>query len=59
MARRKIGKENMRNIQRSSGSYHVSIPIGLMRTLRWRERQKVVVCKRGKGLVIRDWPVKK
>ncbi|MFH1346640.1 MAG: hypothetical protein ABIH10_00090 [Spirochaetota bacterium] len=56
MSRRKITKENIRNIQRSSGSYHISIPIGLMRELKWKERQKVVVKKFGKAkIVISDW----
>ncbi len=56
MARRKTTKENIRNIQRSGGSYHISIPIFIMRALKWKERQKVVVKKFGKcKIVISDW----
>jgi len=59
MPRRSVGKENIRNIQRSGGTYHITIPIRIMRKLRWRERQKVVVRLFGKGLRIKDWPVKR
>jgi hypothetical protein len=55
VARRKITKENIRNIQRSKGSYYVSIPIGIMRFLGWRERQKVVLRRFGKKIIISDW----
>ena len=56
MARRSIGEENIRNIQKSGGMYFISIPIALIRDLKWRERQKVVVEKTGKQeLRIRDW----
>ena len=56
MARRKINKEQIRNIQISSGSYHVSLPMGIMRELKWKERQKVVIKKQGKDkILISDW----
>lgn len=56
MARRKIGQESVRSIQKSSGSYHVSIPMSIMRGLGWKERQKVVIEKFGKGrIIISDW----
>jgi len=56
MARRKIEKENIRNIQKSSGSYLVRIPIGIMRSLGWKERQKVLVELYGKNkIIITDW----
>ena len=38
MSRRKITKEQIRNIQKSSGSYHVSIPMEIMRDFKWKER---------------------
>jgi len=60
MGRRRINKENIRKIQQSSrGSYYISIPIKLMRQLGWKERQKVVVKKSGKKLIISDWTKKK
>jgi bifunctional DNA-binding transcriptional regulator/antitoxin component of YhaV-PrlF toxin-antitoxin module len=56
MGRRKIGDEKVRSIQKSNGSYLVSIPIELMRELGWRERQRVVITRSGKNkLVISDY----
>ena len=39
----------------STGTYQVSLPIDLVRTLGWKQGQKVVFKKRGKDLVIVDW----
>ena len=55
MPRRKAGEESTRNIQRSGGTYTVSLPIGLVRELGWREHQKVTVTRSGKTLRIVDW----
>ena len=58
MARRKLSENNIRKITRMGGggkSMGVTIPITLMRELKWRERQKVVVKKIGKRIIIRDW----
>ena len=55
MAQRRIEKRNRLNIQRSKGSYYVTLPIEIMRKLRWQERQKVVVKQRGRGITIVDW----
>jgi len=56
MARRKVGKENIRKLQVTRGSYHLSLPIRIVRSLRWQERQKVVVKKFGKNrIIISDW----
>lgn len=51
-------EKNIRKIQQSGkkGSYRLTIPIEIMRVLKWREHQKVVVKKYGKGVIIRDWP---
>jgi antitoxin component of MazEF toxin-antitoxin module len=60
MARRKVTKESIRKVQQTHGSYHISIPMRIMRMLGWRERQKVVVKKYGtKKIVISDWVKKK
>jgi len=53
--KRKKRTKNIRKIQCSHGTYYVSLPINLVRELNWRERQKVVVKKRGKSLIIKDW----
>lgn len=55
MSRRPVGEENIRNIQKSNRSYHVTLPIEVVREFRWKEGQKVVVEKRGKEIVIKDW----
>lgn len=59
--RRKLEERNIRKITKMGGgaSYGVTIPIEMMRSLKWKERQKVVVKKAGKKLIITDWPVKK
>jgi len=36
-------------------SMGLTIPIDMIRDLKWRERQKVVVKKVGKRLIIEDW----
>jgi len=56
MAQRKSNKNHIRNIQKSGGTYYVTIPIDVMRELSWRERQKVEVKKKGKEtIIITDW----
>jgi hypothetical protein len=55
MARRKLLKEHIRNIQRTRGSYHISIPVILIHEFGWKERQKVNVKKMGNKIVISDW----
>ena len=36
-------------------SYYVVIPPQIVRKLKWRERQKLVVTRKGKSVAIRDW----
>ena len=55
MGRRKIEERAIRTIQRSKGTYSISLPIEVVRALKWRERQKVVVTKHGRGMRIIDW----
>lgn len=55
MPRRKAGEEGIRNIQKSGPTYTMSIPIHIMRELGWKEHQKVVVTKSGKGFKVTDW----
>jgi len=53
--RRKLEDKNVRKIFRSGRSYVITLPIELLDELKWRNRQKLVVKKYGKGLLIRDW----
>lgn len=55
MPRRELGEENIRKIQKVKRSYYVSLPVGIVREFDWQEGQKVVVEKKGKEIVIKDW----
>ncbi|MDZ7744591.1 MAG: AbrB/MazE/SpoVT family DNA-binding domain-containing protein [Candidatus Saccharibacteria bacterium] len=49
-------EQHIRSImQNNSGSYTVSLPIAMVRKLRWQRRQKVTVTLKGDKLVIEDW----
>ena len=51
------GMFNIRKIVKNGrGSYYINIPKDIFKELRWRERQKLIVEKKGKTLIIRDWP---
>lgn len=60
--RRKVGKENIRSLTRTSGgkSYAISLPIGVIREFGWQERQKLelTVDAKRKRIVISDWSKK-
>lgn len=56
MARRKLEKRHIRNIQKTHRTYYVTLPVDLMRGLKWRERQKVEIHLFGRDkLIIKDW----
>jgi len=59
MPRRKLEERATRKLMRlgnsETGSIVVSIPIEIIRELRWREGQRVVVRKINKNITIRDW----
>jgi len=56
MGARKAGEQNTRNLtENSTGTYSISIPISLIRDLRWQRGQKLIVKRQGKKLVIEDW----
>jgi antitoxin component of MazEF toxin-antitoxin module len=56
MARRKINKREIRKLVKlGKTSLAVTVPIEVIRQLKWREKQKVVVKKRGQGILITDW----
>ncbi len=49
-------KDNIRKLSKSGrGTMYVTLPKEIVKSLGWKEHQKLVV-KRGKGcIVIRDW----
>ena len=55
MSRRPLKNRNVRKIFKSGKSYCVTLPVEMVRELKWREKQKVVVKKQGKGVSIVDW----
>lgn len=42
-------------IKNGRGSYYINIPKELMKELRWKERQKLVIKRKGKDIVVSDW----
>lgn len=60
MGNTKYGQEAVRKLsQAGTGSYQITLPIGLVRALKWKEGQQLVVKPSGKGLVIEDWKPRK
>lgn len=56
MARRSLEEDNIRKLTRvGQTSLAVTIPVGIVKTLGLRERQKVVVRREGKKIIIEDW----
>jgi hypothetical protein len=57
MSRRKVEEWNTRKLSKSRNgvTVTVSLPIDLVRELKWRDGQKVVITKHGEGLKISDW----
>jgi len=59
MSRRKLEDKNIRKLTKLGvKSIAVTIPIDIIRKLKWRERQKVVVSLKGKTITIKDWPAR-
>jgi Ni/Co efflux regulator RcnB len=56
MPRKPLEERNVRKLYKNSGgTVIVSLPIEVVRELKWRDGQKVVVTKRGDGVAIEDW----
>ena len=56
MARRKLENKNVRKLTRiGDKSIGLTLPIEMVRELKWREKQRVVVKKQGKSIIIKDW----
>ena len=52
--------KNIRKLTKLGGhSLGLTLPIDLVRELNWRERQKVVVKKVGKKIIVEDWPIRR
>jgi len=56
MASRKLADKNVRKLSRMRGkSLGLTLPIELVNGMGWKEKQKVVVKKQGRHLIIKDW----
>lgn len=56
MGRRSVEQHHIRSLTKNNGgAYSVTLPIEFVRSLSWQERQKLVVKRKGKQLVIEDW----
>ena len=56
MTRRKEVEKNVRKLTRvGKTSLAVTIPIEMVKKLKLRERQKVILAMRGKTITIKDW----
>ena len=55
--RRKLEKRHIRKLGKTGrgASINVTLPIEIIRKLKWQDNQKVVVKQYGKGILIRDW----
>ncbi|MEA3323338.1 MAG: AbrB/MazE/SpoVT family DNA-binding domain-containing protein [Patescibacteria group bacterium] len=53
--RRDLKDKNIRKIYKKSGSYCVTIPIEIVKELKIKKGQKVVIKKRGNEIIITDW----
>ncbi|MCD4762314.1 AbrB/MazE/SpoVT family DNA-binding domain-containing protein [bacterium] len=53
--RRKLKNNNIRKIYAHGNSLGITLPRETLDVLKWRKGQKVVVKKRGKGILIVDW----
>jgi len=58
MPRRKMSNRNIRKITKVGGrSYAITLPIEIVRSFKWKEKQKVVlkINKKRKTITIKDW----
>lgn len=56
MADKKEKDKNIRKLTRvGRGSISVTIPVEMIKELKWKERQKVVLSLHGEKITIQDW----
>lgn len=57
MAQAKLTDRSIRKLSKvaSGNSYSVTIPIDIVRAMKWKERQRLVITREGRHVVIKDW----
>jgi len=59
MANRKASEQNIRKLTRMGGkSLGLTLPVELLKELKWKEKQKVKVKRVRGGILIKDWKKK-
>ena len=60
MGRRSFEESNIRSLTKIGGgtSYAITLPIDIVRELKWKEKQKLTVTQKGNTLIIADWKKK-
>ena len=53
--RRKLKNNELRKIYKHGNSLGVTLPREILDELKWRKGQKLVLKKRGQGILISDW----
>lgn len=53
--RRKLKNQEIRKIYSHGNSLGITLPREVLDSLKWRKGQKLVVKKRGEGILIKDW----
>jgi len=57
MATKEYEYWNERIIQKNStGTYTITIPVNVIRNLKWRQGQRVIIEEKGKSVTIKDAP---
>jgi len=56
MSTQKFAKRNIRKLIRlGRGSLAITLPVEYLQDLKWKGKQKVIVVRKGKTLLIKDW----
>ena len=57
MAKSKSNKKNIRKLTKMGGgrSFGITLPIDMLKELKWKEHQKLIVKKSGSRFIIKDW----
>lgn len=50
-----MNKQTRKIVKNGRGSYYINIPKETMKGLKWKERQKIVVRRLGKKIILQDW----
>lgn len=50
-----IEKHIRKVVKNGRNSYYVNIPKEIVRTLKLKERQKLIISQRGRSIIINDW----